>query len=405
MALRTMAERYERPDWVRRVNAMGLATAGPSDVVPMEADELLDTAGIEGGVNLGDGDWEPRFRRLVDAVNASDLHVVGRLLTREELLRCLRTRQRMETARAAAPSIADEVVDAPLVVTGPARSGTTITFELLGLDPRLQTPVAADVIQVASTLSDPDRFLATECEQELWADVQPEFATVHELRADLPVECITFTAPSFAGNHWAMVLGDQGDWAPDPAADFAFHRALLQTVQHGREPRTWLIKTPAYLMMLDELLTAYPGASVVMTHRDPAKTMPSTVSTTALVQWLRTDAVDLELLSPLIGALFADALATVATRRAEGSIPAACGDVRFTDLVRQPVEAIAGACEMIGRELTDEHAAAIDTYVRDKPKGKFGTHHYTAEDWGFDPPALHEQLAEYVEYFGIELET
>ena len=70
----------------------------------------------------------------------------------------------------------------------------------------------------------------TEAEQELWADVQPEFAAIHELRSDLPVECITICVPSFAGNHWAMVLADPGDWSADIAADLAFHRAVLQSV-------------------------------------------------------------------------------------------------------------------------------------------------------------------------------
>ena len=63
----------------------------------------------------------------------------------------------------------------------------------------------------------PWKLLATpdmaEAEQELWADVQPEFAAIHEMRSDLPVECITICMPSFAGNHWAMVLADPGDWA------------------------------------------------------------------------------------------------------------------------------------------------------------------------------------------------
>ena len=76
----------------------------------------------------------------------------------------------------------------------------------------------------------------TEAEQELWADVQPEFAAMHELRSDLPVECITICAPLFAGNHWTMVLTELGDWAPDVQADLAFHRALLQAVQHGGRP-------------------------------------------------------------------------------------------------------------------------------------------------------------------------
>ena len=126
------------------------------------------------------------------------------------------------------------------------------------------------------------RHAMTEAEQELWADIQPEFAAIHELRSDLPVECITICVPSFAGNHWAMVLHDPGEWAVDIPADLAFHRAVLQSVQHGRPRRRWLLKTPGWLFLLDDLLAAYPDASVIVSHRDPARTMPSTVSTTAM---------------------------------------------------------------------------------------------------------------------------
>ena len=60
-------------------------------MVPLVADHLIDHARASTGIadpgDLGDGDWEGRLRALVAAINASDLHVVGRMLTREELLR------------------------------------------------------------------------------------------------------------------------------------------------------------------------------------------------------------------------------------------------------------------------------------------------------------------------------
>jgi len=410
MALTPMRDRYRRPDWVRRVNAMGPASGGPRRLVPIDADGLIEQAqastGIAEPLDLGDGDWEVRLRALVDAVNGSDLHVVGRLMTREELLRCLRTRFLLGDRRRTDPSIAEEVIEAPVIVTGPARSGTTILFELLGLDPGLRTPVATDVLHPAppAGTGDDERRVMTEAEQELWADVQPEFAAIHELRSDLPVECITICAPSFAGSHWAMALTDQGAWQPDVVADLAFHRTLLQTVQHGRPPRRWLLKTPAYVFMLDDLLAAYPDACVVLTHRDPARTMPSTVSTTAMVQWLRTDHVDLDILSSLIGALFADALNTIARRRSERTLPGTYGDVRFGDLMVDPVAAIATAYRAIGRELSDEHREAVTRYVAAKPRGKHGTHHYTAEEWGFDARKLRTDLAPYMGHFDVPAE-
>jgi hypothetical protein len=228
--MQTMRERYRLPEWVRRFNAMADACGGAERVVPLVADHFLEHAvtatGLEFG-DLGDGDWENRFRRLVEAVNLSDLHVVGRLLTREELLRSLQTRLFLSEARRRAPEITDERIVEPVIVTGPARSGTTILFELVGLDPGLRTPIAADVIHPARPELDDSRRLAmTECEQELWADIQPEFAAMHELRSDLPVECVTICAPSFAGSHWPMILGDLGSWTPDVEADLAFHCAL-----------------------------------------------------------------------------------------------------------------------------------------------------------------------------------
>ena len=403
-----MAERYQRPDWVRRVNAMGAAAGSAAAVVPLRAGELIDAAtrSIDGADfgDLGDGDWEGRLRALVESIEGNDLHVVGRLMTREELLRGLRTRLLLAAERRRDPSIAEEVIEAPVVITGPARSGTTILFELLALDPGLRGPVAADVLHPASGLPYDARLAMAEAEQELWEDVQPEFASMHELRADLPVECITISSPSFGGSHWSMVLNDPGSWVPDIEADLAFHRAVLQSVQHGEPARRWVLKTPGYLFLLDDLLRAYPDASVIFTHRDPAKTMPSTLSTTAMVQWLRTDQVELDGLGALIGALFADALNTVARRRDEDSIPAPCADVRFADLMADPVAAIQVAYAAVGRELVPEHANAIVDYLAAKPRGKHGVHRYEASDWGFDAAQLRTDLQPYLDRFQIPLE-
>ncbi len=136
--------------------------------------------------------------------------------------------------------------------------------------------------------------------------------------------------------------------------------------------------------MLDDLLAAYPDASVIVSHRDPARTMPSTVSTTAMVQWMRTDDVPVDLLAQLIGAVFTDALNAVAVRRDDGSLPGRYGDVRFADLMADPVAAIDAAYEQLGRPLTDDHRRAVLGYLEAKPRGKHGTHAYTAADWGFD---------------------
>jgi hypothetical protein len=404
-----MTDRFVRPDWVRRLNAMAEAAGSAAAVVPLDASDLIDHARRDVDVSefhdIGDGDWEGRMRALVDAINAADLHVVGRLMTREELLRGLRTRLHLGAERRRDPSVADEQITAPVVVTGPARSGTTILFELLALDEGLRSPIAMDVLHPAEPdLGDAARQAMTESEQEFWSDVQPEFATMHELRYDLPVECITITSPSFAGSHWSMSLDDPGQWMPDPTADFAFHRAVLQSVQHGKPPRQWLLKTPAYLFLFDELLKHYPDAQIVFTHRDPARTMPSTASTTAMIRWLRSDNLDLGAMSELVGMLFTAGLNTVAERTNAGTLPDASGHVRFTDLMTEPVAAIEAAYKGIGRAFTPQHRDAVVRYLAAKPRGKHGSHDYTAQEWGYDPATLRSDLAPYISTFGVVAE-
>ncbi len=39
-----------------------------------------------------------------------------------------------------------------------------------------------------------------------------------------------------------------------------------------------------------------------------------------------------------------------------------------------------------------------------KPRGKFGTHTYTPDEWGYTREGLHERLAPYIEHFGVALE-
>lgn len=421
--LRPMAERYRRPDWVRRVNAMADSVGGDARrIVPLDGATLLAEAerSLAGAPRLADGErpldgdfgdpvWRERFTKLVRALDAAPMHVVGRLMTRQELLRAARTRLQLIGEVDAHPEIARTPVAAPVVVTGPARSGTTILFELLALDPELRAPTAWKALhplpRTASTADAAKRLAWSECEQELWADVQPEFAAMHELRSDLPVECVTLTIPSFAGPHWMMVAQPVGEWMPDTDLMYDFHRRVLQVMQHGEPSATWLLKTPGHLMSLEQLFATYPDAWVVQTHRDPAKTMPSTVSITALVQWMRTDGVDVETLAEVIRSTFTYGLNHSVELRTTGPFVDRFVDVHFEHLLRDPVGAVGQAYERMGRRLTTAHADAIRAYLRAKPKGKFGVHQYAPEDWGFTAESLRADLAPYVAHFGVALES
>jgi hypothetical protein len=402
-----LENRYTRPDWVRRLNAMGDAVGGAHRLVSLEIDPLVaaarDATGLEDFGDL-DGDWRRRLETLVEEVERSaHLHVVGRLMTRQEILRCLESRLLLTAARRATPAIARESIERPIVIAGPARSGTSILQELLDLDPLARSPLAYEALHPAPLpgLEGDRRRAASECEQELWADVQSEFTAIHELAAHLPMECIALQQPSFGGYYWPMALDVPG-FAPDFPAAMAWHRAVLQHLQHtvpsDAPARTWVLKTPVYLMMLDLLFATYPDAQVLVTHRDPVKTMPSAFSTLATVRWLRSDRVELDDLTRSGSALL---LLALLERKRSGTLPGRVVDVLFADLMRDPAGTVEATYDAIGRPFSPGHADAIRDYVARKPKGKFGPHRYTPEEWGFDPTRIREQTRPYMEAYGI----
>ena len=401
--------RLTRPDWVRRLNLMAGSVGGRArDLVPIDAADLLAAAttalGSTPDGDLGDPLWPQRFEALVAAVDAASMHVVGRLMTKQELLRSLRTRLLLTAAVDAEPQILERPVAAPVIVTGPARSGTSILFELLAIDPDLRAPTAAEALHpvaLPEAAGLPEPVVLSECEQEFWADVQPEFQALHELRSDLPVECVTITQGSFCGFHWSMI-GSLRGWMPDMAVNYAFERQFLQVLQHGAGPTQWVLKTPAHLMLLPLLFAEFGDAWVVQTHRDPAKTIPSTVSTAAMIQWLRTDDVDVDRAAQSVLATFAAGLNGSVQLRTTGAVPAdRFVDVHFTELLSDPVATLRAAYATMGRDFTDAHAQAVLDYLAHKPKGKFGVHRYQPEDWGFTAQGLRDTMAPYINHFNV----
>lgn len=403
----SFADLYERPDWVRRVNAMGDSVGGGQHLISLDPEALVRTA-IEatGGLDdFGDfdGDWRSRFDSLVaDLEGPAQLNTIGRLIFRQELLRGLRTRLLLTKTRNENPAIADEAIEKPIVITGPPRSGTSILFELLHLDPNGRGPLAWEALHPIpwKGATQAERQAMSECEQEFWADVQPEFATIHELRSDLPVECVTLTLPAFAGGHWAM-CANLPNWDQAFVAAMQYHRAVLQTLQHGGPPTTWVLKTPMYLALIDLLFATYPDAWVVHTHRDPMKTVPSGASTLATVRWERSDSAEL----PDPGSAgMGDMLIHLMNRRKKGELPDQIIDSHFKDLMADPAAAVEKIYGQIGRPFLGEHADAIRKYIDEKPKGKFGKHKYSPEQWGFDPKAIREHCMPYTDHYGIALE-
>jgi hypothetical protein len=408
----------EQPDWVRRLNYLGGVVGGAGRLVRLDADELIAQARESTGLgDFGEAAWEEPFRRLVASLEKDvPLHALGRLLSRADLLRALRNRLLVTEACRRDPAIAREEIRSPLLIAGQGRTGTSILFELLALDGRNRAPLAWEA---ASPVEPPPGTVAdgigraeiAQTVNELWADVRPDLKVAHEHRWDLPVECIRFMDADFSSDWWTTLYGawDWLRWRAEHPSDSAYrwHRRILQLLQRGSEPgRRWLLKSPAHLRALDQLLARYPDLRIIHTHRDPVKSVPSTVSISEILRSSRASGVDVELLGQLVVTGYSGSLRKVMDERAKGTIPAGqIVDVHFQALMQDPVKTIEGIYDAFSLPFDGRLADAIRDYLRRKPQGHFGAHRYRAEDYGLSNEGLREAFRFYTDHYGIALEA
>jgi sulfotransferase family protein len=405
------------PEWVRRLNLFGDAVGNPRHVVGLDAKELLAVARSTTGLDdLGEAEWpgwtETYERQLASIDAESNLHLLGRVLTRSEVLRVLQTWLRLQEAWRTTPTVAATPVDAPVFVVGPPRTGTTILLELLALDPQLRAPIAYEALYPLRSMGAVERRLAlSESEQELWADIHPEFMAMHELASNLPCECVHFLMYDFSGPYWGMIYdtptftGWQLEHLETLGRVYRLHRRMLQTFAHEApqaSPRTWLLKSPFHVSTLPALFAEYPDARVVHTHRDPRKFLASLVSILSAVRFMRSDAVDVATLAPIMQATYQMFLDNTIAERADGTIPNdRIVDSHFVDLMRDPVASLQRTYEQLALDWPPGHDRVITTYLADKPRGKHGTHTYSLADVGLDEASVRTTFTHYVAHYGI----
>jgi hypothetical protein len=386
--------------------------------ISLDPDELLAEAQRSTGLSDFGGDGFQQGLRvfLRAALDEAQLHFLGRALTRGDVLNLLENRLLLADWRKRHPEIEAVPIEKPLFIMGLPRTGTSILHELLALDPAHRVPLHWEVRypcpppETASFATDP-RIERAHREVRLWSEIVPEYDSMHELGGALPVECIFLTQHEFlseqlAGTHqvpsYAAFLA-----GADQRPAYAFHKRMLQHLSWRCARERWVLKAPSHLTALDALISVYPDARIVWTHRDPLQVMGSVASILFATAWVRSDAVDGDkVLSWFDGATCAGLLDAATKLRDSGIVPAANSvDLLYGDLVRDPVAALRGVYARFELPFTPAHEARIRSYLASKPKDKHGAHRYSFETTGSDRERERARFAAYQRRFGVPSES
>lgn len=361
----------------------------------------------------GDRSFLTGLGKLVESVEEMGCADLLRGSVAAQAVSLLETRLRLEEDARLNPQILLGPIERPLIVTGLPRTGTTWLFELLALDPVVRAPLDWEVQspwpapESATWKIDP-RIAAAQAGYEAMLAAAPELATMHHFDARGPQECNAITQYHFASsNFWASyAVPKYIDWltAERPEGVFNTHRRILQQLQWKGPRGRWTLKSPPHLLMIHDLLEAYPDACIIHTHREPAKMVASLANMVRALRQVRFPDVP-ELTEPKAVARsvlhhFGTALERATEARTDPAIDRRFVDVAYRDTVANPIGTVRRIYDAFGLPWTAEYEKRLHDHIGAQHATGHGKHRYDPEEFGIRELALQEQLPHYRARFG-----
>ena len=315
------------------------------------------------------------------------------------------------------PEIHDIEIVSPLVIVGMPRTGTTHLLNVIAADERfrtLQLWESLEPVPVPGEEPGPDgidpRFLRA---QDAWQRMRrsnPNGAAMHamnpeHIHEELELECIDFSSYRM---EWSMQMLPR--WrdhylAHDQTPHYEFLRTMLKVLQWQRGPDRWVLKCPQHLEQLGPLMSTFPDATVVLTHRDPVSVIQSAVTMMGNNARLSFKHLDVDTLfeywadrvERLLSAGVRDLHLVPEPQRV---------DVMFHELMADQLGVIRSVYERAGLPLSDETRAELERHIAEHPRGKEGRVVYDLRaDFGVEPEELRRRFSFYVDRFPVKAEV
>ncbi len=373
--------------------------------------ELIERARERAGLHdLGSDTFREGLEVLVESMNTeADLSEAGAVRVIDMLTRSLVNRLEIESWYEAHPELASEVVEGPVLVTGLPRTGTTAMVALLALDDQVRYLRRWEQERccpppVAGAEHDDPRAVAAREVLRSRLSSNPELRAMHLYDSDGPEECyelmnLELRSQFYMAHH--RIPGYVRWWLEcDMAPAFAYHHRALRLLQSRRGPRRWLLKAPHHLFCLDAFVAEYPGTRIVMTHRDPARAIPSGCSLMGVFRAKQSDSWDPAAFGPGWLEFWAEGMdRALRARQLLGEDR--FFDVDHGDLNADPVGTVEAIYRWLGRELSPQTRARVAAYAERNRSGAHGSHSYSAEEFGLTREAMWEAFDGYLSRFPV----
>jgi Sulfotransferase family len=408
-----LAEPGFSPETTEILTAMAAMAPG----LRLEPEPLMQEAVAATGLSdFGDDRFREPLEMLCTALRTeAGLSGAGIVITHSQLVQLLKNRLLIQDLLRRHPEIHDVRIEAPIIVCGLPRTGTTHLHNLIAADPALRSlpyweslePVLPDSEQPASGEPDP-RLARTEVALDFINTAMPYFKRMHEMTVDHVHEEIQLLAIDFSTMLFetTSTIPSWRDYylAHDQTPHYQYMRTVLKVLQWLRGGDRWVLKSPQHLEQFPVLRHTFPDATFVVTHRDPVSVTTSVATMITYTARLSHEPVD----PHWIGGYWADRIERMLRACVEDRdvLPADQSiDVHFDEFMADDIGMVQRIYDLAGQPMTDTVRAAMQTFMADHPRGKFGGIVYDVADFGLDPAERREALRFYVERFGVNEES
>jgi hypothetical protein len=372
------------------------------------ATDLIETTKRRSHLNdFGEGDFFEALSRLLESCqDEARLNLIGKIALKTDVLETLSARLKMERDRQLYPNISRQEIREPVFIVGLPRSGTSLLHRLLSADPEHRCPLMWEVRSPSPpTRANEKRRIqrATQsCNFFNW--LVPTFRYVHAIGAEVPQECVSLMTPTF--------LSDQFDamyYVPSYRAWFfrqnlrpayEYHRRFLQQLQFRRTARRWILKAPTHMFAMPALLSVYPDALFVQTHRTPVDSMASVSSLVTILRSAFSDGVDSFTVSREAIHYWSETMKKFLPERDRLANNRIC-DIQYDEIRREPIRAVRRIYEYFDWSLSHEAERRMRVLVASQAKRQSANHRYDLSQFGSSAGEVLSVFETYCQRFGL----
>ena len=367
--------------------------------------------------DFGTDDFRERLEVQLDEMNADPERTgLGRMMMFGDCVRYASNRLRIRELLKQHPEILDIPIEKPVIVIGLPRSGTTNLVNLLAADSRFRS---MPLWESYEPVPDPSEETPTDGVDPRWTRCQgqweamqagaPFIAAMHPMNPDHVHEELELMTPDFTSYNleWVARTPKWRDYflAHDQTPHYAYMKTVLQIMQWYRPRERWVLKSPQHLEQIGPLMTTFPDATIVVTHRDPVAVVQSTITMltygartsykTSNPEWYRDYWTD------RIGRLLDSSL-----RDRHLLPPDRTVDVFFHEYMADELGTMQRIYDAAGIEFTEAAKAEVAAYQAAHPRGKEGRVVYDLRgDFGVTPEEVRTRYTDYMNAFPVKIEV